>query len=153
MLGINLLLNSINRGLSISHYRKQGVFYSANSHTATSPLLSSDVTTTKRQLVKKIQRLEKPIQLIFCHVTRNLANFVFNQLIFQFWIVLHPFWAWHEIFTFVLNRFLDLFRFNSDWIWNCPKSGLLVQFMNYQSKWLIQWEFSKKISLLKLEVR
>ena len=51
-MGINLLLNSINRGLSICHYRKKGRFYRADSCTVFNSILSSTVTSTKWQLVK-----------------------------------------------------------------------------------------------------
>ena len=61
-MGINLLLSSINRGLSIRHYRKQGSLYSANSHTVASQITSSNITRTKRQLIK-----------IF-NVSRNLSS-------------------------------------------------------------------------------
>ena len=162
-MGINLLLNSINRGLSISHYRKQGRFYRVNSHTViTSSRLQ--MLLHKKTTSQNLQRLEKPIQLIFCHVTTNLLIVCFNQFIFQFWIVCTPSGPNMKYSLFSQIECLDLLglnldwiwicpeyglsdllKFNSDWIWMCPKYGLSVQFMIYQSKWLIQWERSKKI--------
>ena len=45
--GKNLLLNCINRGLAISHYRKKGIFYRTNSCTIFNYILYSTVTSTK----------------------------------------------------------------------------------------------------------
>ena len=142
---------------------------------------------------QNLQRLEKPIQLNFCHVTRNLLYRIFNQFIFQFLNCLYPFWAWHEIYSIlsILSRWADSqFVFSNLWsISPNGRNGLIpnsefwtlyfqsefgfispngrnemipnsefwttlfsVQFMSYQSKWLIQWDCSKKIRLLKLEV-
>ena len=61
-MGRNLLLNSINRGLAIRLYRKKSGFYRPNSCTFFNSILSSTVTSTNFQLVKKNQ------------VTRNLAS-------------------------------------------------------------------------------
>ena len=61
-MGINLLLNSINRGLSIFNYRKKGIFYRANYYTVISLVNFSTVITTKRQLVK------------ICNVSINLSS-------------------------------------------------------------------------------
>ena len=46
-MGINLLLNSINRGLSIRHHRNKGRFYSVNSHTVINSITPSQVTPQK----------------------------------------------------------------------------------------------------------
>ena len=52
-MGKNFLLNSINRGLAIRHYRKKSRFYRTNSCTVFNSILSSTVTSTKWQIVKK----------------------------------------------------------------------------------------------------
>ena len=57
---------------------------------------------------------DEPSQLWFCHVLKNLP------ILFQFNWLYYPFWAWHEIFTFVCFvevgwfpiRILDNFRFS-----------------------------------------
>ena len=45
--GKNLLLNIINRGLAIRHYKKKGRFYRADSCTVFNSIHSSTVTSTK----------------------------------------------------------------------------------------------------------
>ena len=81
--GINLLLNSINRGLSICHYRRQGRFI-------VQILTLSSVRSRLHKLLhekttsQNLQRLEKSIQLIFCHVTRNLLIVSSTNLYFNF---------------------------------------------------------------------
>ena len=65
-MGINLLLNSIKRGLSIRHYRNKGIFYRANYFTVISSVNSSTVTTTKRQLVKIFNKSSNQISCEIC---------------------------------------------------------------------------------------
>ena len=127
--GIKLLLNSMNRDLSISHYMKKGIFYRANSYTVISLVNSSTVTTTKKTTSQNLQRLEKHIQLIYFHVTRNLANCVLNQLIFQFQIVCTLFGLEKKISVF--SKWAD----SQLGFWTTLD---LVQIWTNQSKWLIQ---------------
>ena len=65
-MGKNIFLNSINRGLSISHYRKKGRFYRTNACTVFNSILSSTLTSTKLQLVKNFNDLSNLFSCDIC---------------------------------------------------------------------------------------
>ena len=64
--GENLLLNSINRGLAISHCRKKGKFYRTNSCTVFNSILSPTVTSAKLQPVKNFNALSNLFSCDIC---------------------------------------------------------------------------------------
>ena len=104
----------INRVLEIHIYRKKGSFYIPNPCKVLHTILSLAFTSTKW----------KPIQLSYCHVERNLANFViltkftydffimhifvaYNGEMVKYWnvkwwngrfiqLIVLPLWAWHK---------------------------------------------------------
>ena len=88
---INLLLNSINRGLSNLSLQEKGSILQSEFFHCHQFGQFINCYYNKNTTSQNLQRLEKPIPLIYFHVMRNLANCVFNQLIFQFRIVCTPF--------------------------------------------------------------
>ena len=125
--GINLLLNRINGGLSIHHYMMLGGFI-VQILTLSSIWSHLHKLLHKNTSSQKLQRLEKPIQLIFCHVTRNLLIVSSTNLYFNFELFV-PFLGltWNIELSFCFFemgwfpiRISDTFRFS-------PIYGLSVQ--------------------------
>ena len=143
----------INRIFAFRLYRMLGSFYIQNPNTVFVAITPSRVilpkdnkskfaTSRETYSVDLLPRCEESSQLWICYVPKNLANFISIQFIVI--PLLGLTWIIHCC-LFCRNGLIP----NSGFI---PNSDL-VQITNYRSKWLLEWEFSKKIRLLKLEVR